>query len=173
MRYTTVIDISEMQDIYRNHNCRLVYLHLALKSGYHDDDRDRIKTSIRILAGTVGISVSAVRHALAQLEKAQLVKRDGDYLVVKKWIIDAAPTPRNIIAKAKKSGVPNTMYDDFQKQIQEFQQRVYEAVRDMSKSELQEKLSELMEGRSTRLRRVTLKSTEQNIRWLNSVIEKL
>ena len=69
MRYTTVIDISDYRHIYKSANCRLVYLHLVLKAGYHDDDRDIVDVSIRNLAMRVGISVSATRHALRMLEK--------------------------------------------------------------------------------------------------------
>lgn len=162
-----------MQDIYRNHNCRLVYLHLALKSGYHDEDRDKIKVSIRTLAGIVGISVSAVRHAIAQLEKAQLVKRDNEYLVVKKWIIEAAPTPRNLLVKAKKSGEGANMGEALDRQIREFQEKVMAAVREMSKSELEGWLAELKDGRLARRRGVYLRPTENNVKWLQSVIDKL
>lgn len=95
MRYTTVIDISENQAIYKNHNVRLVYLHLCLKSGYHDDDRDLVLISIRNLAIQVGLSVSAVRHALQQLLKAGLVRKQGSVLVVTKWVSDKPITPRS------------------------------------------------------------------------------
>lgn len=94
MRYTTIIDVSTMAAIYRNHNCRLVYLHLVLKSGYHDADRDLISVSIRTLAADVGLTVSAVRHALALLTKAQLVERQGELWHVKKWLLDEPITSR-------------------------------------------------------------------------------
>ena len=73
MRYTTIIDISEIQPIYRNVNARLVYLHLVLKSGYHDNDRDLVSISLRRIAAEVGLTLSATRHAISQLEKAQLL----------------------------------------------------------------------------------------------------
>lgn len=60
MRYTTIVDISEYASLYRNHNARLVYLHLALRSGYHDNDRDLIDVSVRRLADAVA-SLSARR----------------------------------------------------------------------------------------------------------------
>lgn len=85
MRYTTVIDISDYRQVYKSANCRLVYLHLALKAGYHDDDRDIVDVSIRNLAMRVGISVSAARHALAMLEKSGLLTRSGGVMIVKKW----------------------------------------------------------------------------------------
>lgn len=94
MRYTTIIDITEYPAIYANHNTRLVYLHMALRSGYHDDDRDILNMSIRQLAMAVGLSVSATRHALRVLEKAGLLTHVGGVWKVKKWIIQETITPR-------------------------------------------------------------------------------
>lgn len=94
MRYTTIIDISEQAGVYRNKNARLIYLHLALKSGYHDEDRDDIMISIRNLAAAAGCTFSATRHALAQLEAAQLITRHGDIIRVKKWVLTKEITSR-------------------------------------------------------------------------------
>lgn len=94
MRYTTVIDISEQSALYRNVNCRLVYLHLALRSGYHDTDRDMIDISIRTLAWQVGITVSATRHALETLQRYHLLTRQGKLWIVKKWTIQESITAR-------------------------------------------------------------------------------
>lgn len=102
MRYTTVIDISEIPAIYKNHNARLVYLHLALKSGYHDDDRDLIDISIRRLAMATGLTVSATRHAIAQLERARLLVKEGPFWHVKKWIVETTITPRAKTAKQQR-----------------------------------------------------------------------
>ena len=77
MRYTTIIDISQMGEIYRNQNVRLIYLHLALRSGYHDDDRDLTDISLRRLSMEAGLTVSATRHAIRILTKAGLLKRQG------------------------------------------------------------------------------------------------
>lgn len=99
MRYTTIIDITEVPEVYRNHNARLIYLHLVLKSGYRDNDRDMIKISIRNLAMRTGMSVSATRHALNTLTKHNLLSRAGETWLVKKWIIEDTITPR---AKTKK-----------------------------------------------------------------------
>lgn len=86
MRYTTVIDISEFPSIYRNPNARALYFHMALKAGYHDNDRDVLETSLRILQAETGLSFSAVRHALHLLEGAALIRREGSAWIVKKWI---------------------------------------------------------------------------------------
>lgn len=94
MRYTTIIDISEYPAVYRNINTRLVYLHLVLKSGYHDDDRDVVSISLRRIASDLSLSLAAVRHAIAQLEKANLLTRQGPIWVVKKWIIEQPITKR-------------------------------------------------------------------------------
>ena len=94
MRYTTIIDISEIQPVYRNVNARLVYLHLVLKSGYHDNDRDLVSISLRRIAAEVGLTLSATRHAISQLEKAQLLTRQGSIWFVKKWILEQTITTR-------------------------------------------------------------------------------
>lgn len=101
MRYTTVIDITEWPSLYRNQNIRLVYLHLALCSGYHDYNRDLIKISIRRLAEATGLTVSAVRHALQQLEDHKLIKRKDSAIYVRKYVSDQPITPRGAAKKAK------------------------------------------------------------------------
>lgn len=102
MRYTTIIDLSEYTSLYRNHNVRLVYLHMVLKSGWHDEDRDILDLSIRALAQGAGLSISTVRHALRQLEKSQLIVRQGNVWSVRKWVLQETPTPRPRTIKAKK-----------------------------------------------------------------------
>ena len=94
MRYTTIIDIRQLSGLYRNHNARMIYLHMVLKSGYHDDDRDLLDCSIRQLSAETGLTVSATRHALQQLEKARLITRQGNLWFVKKFIMDQQVTPR-------------------------------------------------------------------------------
>ena len=94
MRYTTVIDISEFPLVYKNLNARLVYFHLALRSGYHDDDRDVIEISIRRLASDSGVTISAARHALKILEKAKLIERFGEAWKIKKFVLTKEITPR-------------------------------------------------------------------------------
>lgn len=103
MRYTTLIDISEISPVYRNINARLVYLHLVLKSGYHDDDRDLVTMSLRRIAAETGLSLSAVRHAVAMLEKAHLLTRQGSFWMVKKWIIEQKISTRARTARQQKS----------------------------------------------------------------------
>lgn len=102
MRYTTIIDIRDQPLVYKNVNCRLVYMHLALRAGYHDNDRDVCNVSLRTLAAEVGITLSACRHALAVLTKAKLVARQGTLLIVRKWTIEGPITPRAKTAKQHK-----------------------------------------------------------------------
>lgn len=87
MRYTTLIDITEYTSLYRSMSVRLVYLHLVCKSGYHSDNQDQVRVSVRNLASDVGLSVSATRHALTLLSSAGLLSRleDGT-LLVKKFV---------------------------------------------------------------------------------------
>lgn len=102
MRYTTLIDISRLP-VYRNTNARLLYLHLVLICGYTDADRDLADVSIRQLSREVGITLSAARHALQQLEAAGLVTRQGPMLLVKKWLCQPSITARPKTEKAKKA----------------------------------------------------------------------
>lgn len=95
MRYTTIIDISEYPTLYNNQSIRLVYLHLVLRSGYHDHDRDLAQLSIRRLAREVGLSVGAVRHALTQLLKCQMLVRQGPMLQVRKFIVEQPISKRS------------------------------------------------------------------------------
>lgn len=102
MRYTTVIDISQ-SEIYKNVNARLVYLHLCLKAGYHDEDRDLVVVSIRNLAIQVGLSLSATRFAVGQLEKLHLLTHNGSVWRVKKWVDDQIITTRKKAAQQAKN----------------------------------------------------------------------
>lgn len=88
MRYTTIIDITEFPMLYRNQATRLVYLHLCLRSGYHDYDRDISTLSVRRLAFETGLTVGAIRNALAQLAKYQMIIRNGQLTRVRKFVIE-------------------------------------------------------------------------------------
>lgn len=94
MRYTPIIDISENKTLYQNINVRLVYLHLVLKSGYHDYNRDMISISLRQLSNEVGITLGAVRHALEILTKAKMIYKKDNVYHVRKWIVEQKITSR-------------------------------------------------------------------------------
>lgn len=100
MRYTTLIDIREIPEVYRNQNARLLYLHLVLLAGYHDNDRDIVRVSIRNLAIQTGLTLSATRHAISVLMKWRLLLHRKSYFKVVKFIDEQAITPR---AKSKKA----------------------------------------------------------------------
>lgn len=94
MRYTTIIDITELPELWRNANASRVYMYMTLRSGYHDDDRDMLRMSLRRLAMETGCSVAATRHALRILEKYQLLQKDGEKWRVRKFVLEQKPTPR-------------------------------------------------------------------------------
>lgn len=172
MRYTTVIDISEFRTTYRNLNARLLYLHLALKSGYHDDDRDLITISIRRMASDAGLTVSAARHALATLERDGLVTKTEDgRLKILKWIVAEVPTPRRQ-TKAANADV-NAIGDKLDRQVEEYRQKVLNAVRQSSKDELLAWLQELKDGRRINHHGVYLAPNQDNINWLQTILKRL
>lgn len=94
MRYTTIIDVSTIPEIYRNNNAVRLYVHLCLRSGYHDYNRDAYKRSIRGLALELGMTVSAVRHAIKILSSFKLITQKNGIWLVRKYISDQTITPR-------------------------------------------------------------------------------
>lgn len=74
-------------------------MHMSLKAGYHDSDRDLVTLSIRRVAAEVGVTVSATRHALHLLEKSGLISREGQLWRIKKWVEEQTITTR---AKTKR-----------------------------------------------------------------------
>lgn len=125
MRYTTVIDISEISEIYKNPTARLLYLHMSLKAGYHDVDRDLVRLSIRRLSADVGVTVSATRHALHQLERVGLLTREGELWRVKKWVEEQQITTR---AKTKR---------EMQEQIQRLERQRQQVILEQQHQEHQ------------------------------------
>lgn len=126
MRYTTVIDISEMPDVYKNSTARLIYMHMSLKAGYHDSDRDLVTLSIRRVAAEVGVTVSATRHALHLLERSGLISREGQLWRIKKWVEEQTITTR---AKTKR---------EMQEQIQRLERQKQQAVLEIAHQEHKE-----------------------------------
>lgn len=173
MRYTTIIDITEVPGIYRNRNARLVYLHLVLRSGYHESDRDMIDISIRNLAMAVGLSVSATRHSLACLEREKLISRDGSKWRILKWVVADLPTPRRQPKNAKAAADSTNYGEKMDKQLEEYRQKVYNAVRMCSRNQLEEWLKELEEGRSLRHYGAQIAPNQDNIKWMRNVIKRL
>lgn len=126
MRYTTIIDLRELPVLYKNANIRLVYFHLVLKSGYHDNDRDQVNSSLRSLAWEIGITVSALRNALDRLEAAQMIKRTPQCIYVRKWLPEQPITPRaKKKIQAETTATITRLIDD----NEEYQKRLAEEAR--------------------------------------------
>lgn len=168
-----MIDITDIPSVYRNINARLLYWHLCCIAGYHDDDRDVITKSTRHIALDVGISYSAFQHAIKQLEHAGLVSRQNKKLMVRKWIAAEVPTPRRQAPKGTDKEYLNKLKEQEEQQIKEWQQKVIKAVRSSTKEELITWLDELKNGRERRHNGASLRPTERNIQWLESVIKRL
>lgn len=94
MRYTTAIDISDVPELYRNKSLVLVYFHLCLRSGFHADDRDCYRKSLRVLASEVGITLSACRHALRVLHAHGLVTFPSTGVICVKKYVSPMPIPK-------------------------------------------------------------------------------
>lgn len=95
MRYTTIIDITQIPNVYRNKHARDLYLYMVLKCGYEAHDRDLIRVSLRHIAGTLDMTIKAARYALSVLESNHMIMRQGDLWRVRKYI------PGQIIPKRK------------------------------------------------------------------------
>lgn len=134
MRYTTIIDISEFPIVYRNLNCRLLYLHLCLRSGFHDTDRDLYNCPIRSLAQEIGITVSACRHAVDVLIKHGLLTYSGGVFRVKKFIMSDTITKR---ATSKKQERVRRIAED--RESKELARAMEEQERERATDELREK----------------------------------
>lgn len=94
MRYTTIIDVTEIAEVWRNPNVSRLYFWLALKAGYHDDDRDIVRASLRSMAMATGLSLSAVRNAMKVLTRCHLVNIQGGGTMVTKFIMEQTISKR-------------------------------------------------------------------------------
>ena len=147
MRYTTIIDIREFPQIYRNNHAKLVYLHLVLISGYHDEDRDQTPISIRQICYDTGLSLSAVRHSLKVLISAGLLSRAGIVWTVKKFVLDKPISPR-IRSEKKRSAAENLererIIKEEQNQREKEEKRKYQEEIKAGKNPLKEMVKDLM-----------------------------
>lgn len=147
MRYTTIIDIREFPQIYRNDKAKLVYLHLALISGYHDEDRDQTPISIRQICYDTGLSLSAVRHSLKVLISAGLLTRSGITWTVKKFVLDKPISPR-IRSEKKRTAAENLererIIKEEQSQREKEEKRKYQEEIKAGKNPLKEMVKDLM-----------------------------
>lgn len=86
MRYTTIIDITDIPQVYNNINATRVYLHLCLTCGFTADDMDTLRISYRQLAAQLSITLSAVRHSLSLLIRYHLITIEGNIITVRKHL---------------------------------------------------------------------------------------
>lgn len=172
MRYTTLIDITEQPEVYRNVNARLLYLHMCLKAGWHDNDKDRLTASIRQLACDVGITVSACRHALGVLEGAKLIARRDNVWYVRKWFMDNPPTPRPRAKDKARDGKVGSFMDSYEAEVKEYQRQLLEAIRQCDRAELEEWRAELEAGKRYYHHGSVINPNQANIAWLTDVINK-
>ena len=147
MRYTTIIDIREFPQIYRNNNAKLVYLHLVLISGYHNEDRDQTTISIRQISYDTGLTVSAVRHSLKVLVSAGLLSRNGIIWNVTKFVLEKPISPR-IRSEKKRSAAENLererIIKEEQNQREKEEKRKYQEEIKAGKNPLKEMVKDLM-----------------------------
>ena len=171
MRYTTVIDIMDFPQIYRNLHARLVYIHMALKAGYHDDDRDICRLSIRNLAADVGITVSATRNALLQLEKAGLISKSSDFWIVKKWVATETPSPRTQATVAKKAaGLSDAIRKNDEDQ-EERSRQIYEWIRTSSRNDIKALVDKLKGGKMARINGQRIYPSAKSIEWFENQLK--
>lgn len=171
MRYTTVIDITEFTQIYRNLNARLVYIHMALKAGYHDDDRDICRLSIRNLAADVGITVSATRNALHQLEKSGLISKSSDCWIVKKWVLQESPTPRTQKTASNKDSKLSAEIRKSDQELEERTRQITEWVRSSTREQIQELVTKLENGKMARINGQRVYPSAQSIQWFENQLK--
>lgn len=161
MRYTTIIDVTEIPDIWRNPNAVRLYFYMAMRCGYHDDDRDQLRISIRNLAYASGLTLSACRHALKVLQKFGLVSPMEDYYQVKKFLLELKPTSRT--QRTTGAGGTSTEF-----KLSEEDQRlraIIKAVKSCSRQEAAVWLDELQNGQSKVHYGVQIPATEAWVKW--------
>lgn len=169
MRYTTIIDVTEIPDIWRNPNVSRLYFYMAMRCGYHDDDRDQLRTSIRNLAYASGLTLSACRHALKVLQKFGLVSPMGEYYQVKKFVLEQKPTSRT----QRTTGAGGTI-TDVEKSEQDLRLKaIKKAVKSCSRQEAQAWLNELQKGLSNVHYGAQIPATDAWIKWLQKLIPEV
>lgn len=171
MRYTTVIDIRDFPQIYRNIHARLVYIHMALKAGYHDDDRDICRLSIRSLSADTGITVSATRNALLQLEKSGLISKSSDCWIVKKWVLQESPIPRTQKTVSNKDSKLSAEIRKNDQEQEERSRQIFEWVRSSTREQIQELVTKLENGKLARINGQRVYPSAQSIQWFENQLK--
>lgn len=172
MRYTTVIDVTEIADVWRNPNISRLYFFMALKCGYHDDDRDILKISLRNLAAQASLTISATRHALKVLESLKLVTQEHEAWRVTKFILDKKPTSRT-----QKNTASSAEFENQQRQQAEEQEKKERETRKYFENATIETLESMLAALSDG-KRIFIKDLRRNVaptsyniefvqKWLN------
>lgn len=170
MRYTTIIDITENPELWRNANASRVYLYMVLRSGYHDDDRDLLRVSVRRLAMETGCSVAATRHALQMLVKYQLLQKDGEKWRVRKFVLEQKPTPRTQKNTAPADSSASRLIDEQRAADEVYLKKKY-YLQNASVEELRELLSWLETHTRKDINGVTFYNSTQTKRIIETWIE--
>lgn len=166
MRYTTIIDVTEIPDIWRNPNVTRLYFYMAMRCGYHDDDRDQLRISIRNLAYAAGLSLSACRHALRVLQSTRLLDRQEDTWIVRKFLLEQKPTSRT----QRSTGAGGTI-TEVEKSEQDLRLKaIKKAVKSCSRQEAVAWLNELQKGQSNVHYGAQIPATDAWIKWLQKLI---
>lgn len=166
MRYTTIIDVTEIPDIWRNPNVTRLYFYMAMRCGYHDDDRDQLRISIRNLAYAAGLTLSACRHALKVLQKFELVSPMEDHYQVKKFLLETKPTSRT----QRSTGAGGTIIE-VEKSEQDLRLKaIKKAVKSCSRQEAVAWLDELQNGIVKTHYGAQIPATQEWIKWLSKLI---
>lgn len=171
MRYTTIIDIREFPQIYRNDNAKLVYLHLVLISGYHNEDRDQTTISIRQISYDTGLTISAVRHSLKVLISAGLLSRNGITWNVTKFVLEKPISPR-IRSEKKRSAAENLererIIKEEQNQREKEEKRKYQEEIKAGKNPLKEMVKDLMKRAQN-----GDEEAAENLKRYKAIVEKI
>lgn len=166
MRYTTVIDLRDYPQAYKSQSVRILYLHMCLTAGYHEEDRDIVTISIRRLAMSTGLTVSATRHAMAVLEHIGLLKKTTRGLLVTKWVASEQIQARPSSKPAKADPSLSRAIREQEQREEAYARKVEQAVRQLPVEELEKWLQELDEGRSLRHGGVSINASKKNTEWL-------
>lgn len=166
MRYTTCIDVTEIPDIWRNPNVTRLYFYMAMRCGYHDDDRDQLRISIRNLAYAAGLTLSACRHALKVLQKFGLVSPMEDHYQVKKFILEQKPTSRT--QRTTGAGGSIQVVERSEQDLR--LKAIKKAVKSCSRQEAVAWLNELQNGQSNPHYGAQIPATDAWIKWLQRLI---
>lgn len=180
MRYTTIIDITDDPAIWRNLNACRLYTYMALRAGYHAEDRDYFTGSYSAMMAATGLTMSALRHALRVLQDRRLITRDGERWLVKKWAYEDFPGPREkprkkTQAELREEAAANERRLQEEKRHREWQQTVRDACSSSTIEELEQWLEKLRNTREKGrccFKGAVLWNMPVYVNWLSNYINK-